>query len=210
MPLSRCVSPHRLMLLIIVSLLQIQPLSAQVTARVAGTVRDPSGSVVVGVTVTALNTETGVRQTSTTDERGSYAFPGLAVGHYELNATQRGFKDYRQTGLTLDVNTALKIDITLQLGSQTERVTVNTAAVQVETTNTQMGEVITGTKMTTVPLNGRSYTDLLALQPGVARSPQVNMARTRCSNSVWSSSTSPTTRSSTIRVEISITGPSAT
>ena len=149
-------------------LLLIQPLSAEVTARVAGTVKDPSGSVVVGVSVTAQNTETGVKQTTGTDEAGFYAFPALAVGHYELNVRQRGFKDYRQTGLTLDVNTALRIDVTLELGSQTEQVTVNTAAVQVETTNTQMGEVITGTKMTTVPLNGRSYTDLLALQPGVA------------------------------------------
>src|SRR5947208_798838 len=101
-------------------LLLIQPLSAEVTARVAGTVKDPSGSVVAGVSVTAQNTETGVKQTTVTDEAGFYAFPALAVGHYELNVRQRGFKDYRQTGLTLDVNTALRIDVTLELGSQTE------------------------------------------------------------------------------------------
>jgi hypothetical protein len=138
-----------------------------VTARISGTVRDPSGAIVVGVSVNAVNTETGAKATTTTDAQGFYAFPALPVGHYTIEVNQKGFKNFKETGLILDVNTALRVDVTLELGTTTEQVTINSAPIQVETTSTQMGEVINGTKMTTVPLNGRSYTDLLALQPGV-------------------------------------------
>ena len=143
-------------------------LLADVTARISGTVTDPTSAVIIGATVTAINTETGAKETTTTDTQGFYAFPALAVGYYTVEVNQKGFKEFRETGLVLDVNTALRVDIKLELGTATEQVTINSAAVQVETTSTQMGEVITGTKMTTVPLNGRSYTDLLALQPGVS------------------------------------------
>jgi hypothetical protein len=140
---------------------------AAVTARISGTVRDPSGAVVGGVAVTAISTDTGIKQLARTDTQGFYSFPSLPVGHYDLEVRASGFKEYKQTGIILDVNTALTVDVPLELGSASQEVTVNAAAVQVETTNTQMGEVISDTKMTTVPLNGRSYTDLLALQPGV-------------------------------------------
>jgi hypothetical protein len=138
-----------------------------VTGRISGTVKDPSGAVIPDVQVTVVNTETGIVQTSRTDSQGFYAFPSLQVGHYNLEVRHPGFKDYKQAGLMLDVNTALLADIQLTLGANTEQVTVNASVVQVETTNTQMGELIGSTKMTTLPLNGRSYTDLLALQPGV-------------------------------------------
>ena len=140
---------------------------ASVTGRISGSVKDPTGAVVPGATVTALNTDTGLRETLRTDAQGFYAFLSLPVGHYDLQVQQQGFRDYRQTGLTLDVNTALLVDVILQLGAETQQVTVSANIAQVETTNTQMGELITSNKMTTLPLNGRSYTDLLALQPGV-------------------------------------------
>ena len=138
-----------------------------VTGRISGTVKDPTGAVVPGAQITVLETLTGIKSATATDTAGYYSFPSLPVGHYDLEVKTSGFKDFRQTGLILDVNTALTVDIPLELGEASQEVTVNAAAVQVETTNTQMGEVITDTKMTTVPLNGRSYTDLLALQPGV-------------------------------------------
>jgi hypothetical protein len=140
---------------------------AAVTGRISGTVKDPTGALVPSAEVTALETQTGIRTATKTDAQGSYSFPSLPVGHYELEVRSSGFKDYKQTGLILDVNTALLIDVPLQIGEASQEVTVNAAAVQVETTNTHMGEVISDAKMTTVPLNGRSYTDLLALQPGV-------------------------------------------
>ena len=138
-----------------------------VTGRISGTVKDPTGALVPNAQVTALETQTGVKTETRSDTAGFYSFPSLPVGPYELQVKASGFKEYKQTGLVLDVNTALLVDVALQLGEATQEVTVAAAAVQVETTNTQMGEVITENKMTTVPLNGRSYTDLLALQPGV-------------------------------------------
>ena len=139
-----------------------------VTGRISGTVKDPTGAVVPNAQVTVIETQTGIKYAATTDVQGTYAFPSLPVGHYDLEVKTSGFRDFKQTGLILDVNTALTVDIPLELGPASQEVTVNAAAVQVETTNTQMGEVISDSKMTTVPLNGRSYTDLLALQPGVA------------------------------------------
>jgi hypothetical protein len=138
-----------------------------VTGRISGTVKDPTGAVVPSAQITVVETQTGIKTESKTDSAGFYSFPSLPVGHYELEVKASGFRDFKQTGLILDVNTALTIDIPLELGPASQEVTVNAAAVQVETTNTEMGEVISEAKMTTVPLNGRSYTDLLALQPGV-------------------------------------------
>src|SRR3984885_7670023 len=142
------------------------PIFAAVTARISGTVKDPSGALVGGASLTANNTDNGMKGGVRADGQGFYSFPSLPVGHYDIEVQASGFKIYRQKGLVLDVNTALTVDVALELGSASQEVTVQAQQVQVETTNTQMGEVISDAKMTTVPLNGRSYTDLLALQPG--------------------------------------------
>jgi hypothetical protein len=143
------------------------PVWAGVTGTIAGTITDASGAAVVGATVKAVQTETGITQTVHTDDRGYYSFLALAIGHYDLEVTQSGFKDYQQKGLAIDVNTALRVDVSLQVGGVTQHVEVTAAGVHAETTNTQMGELIGSSKVTAIPLNGRSYTDLLALQPGV-------------------------------------------
>ena len=140
----------------------------QVFGRISGTAKDPTGSVVPSVSVTAACAETGIKSVTLTDVQGFYAFPSLPVGHYEVRASAPGFKDFTVTGLTLDVNSALLVDIPLSLGSQAEHISVEAAALQVETTSTQMGEVVSGDSITSIPLNGRSYLGLLALQPGVA------------------------------------------
>jgi hypothetical protein len=143
---------------------------ASVTGSISGTVTDPTGAIIPGVSVVALDTDTGIQTSTQTNAAGFYNFPALPTGHYEIRITETGFEEYRQTGLVIDVNTALRIDATMKVGSVNQEVSVTSTAVHVETTNTQMGEVIGNTKMTTLPLNGRSYTDLLALQPGVAPS----------------------------------------
>jgi hypothetical protein len=142
-------------------------LFAGVTASISGTVTDPSGAVVAGATVTATNIDTGVATTQTTNASGFYSFQSLALGNYTIDVNQPGFKEYAQTGLVLDVNSALTVDVKLQVGAATEKVEVSSNALHVDTESTQMGEVITGREMTDVPLVTRSYTDLLALQPGV-------------------------------------------
>jgi Carboxypeptidase regulatory-like domain len=143
-------------------------LIAGVTASISGTVTDATGAVVVGATVTATNVDTSVATTQTTNGQGFYSFQALPLGKYTLDVQQTGFKGYRQTGLVVDVNSALVVDVALQVGAAAEKVEVSSAALHVDTESTQMGEVITGKEMVDVPLVSRSYTDLLTLQPGVA------------------------------------------
>src|SRR5580692_631978 len=142
--------------------------SASITGSISGVVLDKSGAVVAGATVVATDTLTGVQTTQKTDAKGFYNLPTLAVGTYNLEITQVGFKTYRQIGIVIDANSALRVDASLAIGSISEKVEVSTEAAQVETQSTQMGEVIEGSKMTSVPLNGRNFIDLLALQPGVS------------------------------------------
>jgi hypothetical protein len=144
---------------------------AGVTASISGTVKDASGAAIAAATVTATNTETGIATVQSTNSQGFYSFQSLALGKYTVDIQQKGFKAYRQTAITLDVNSALTVDAALQVGQTTEKVEVAADALHVETVTSQMGEVIEGKEMTDVPLVTRSYTDLLALQPGVVSSP---------------------------------------
>jgi len=145
-------------------------LIAGIAASISGTVTDPSGAVIAGATVVATNFDTAVVTTVTTNAQGFYSFQELPLGKYSITVTQAGFKSYVQTGIMLDVNDALVIDVALQVGQTTEKVEVLSSALHVDTESTQMGEVVTGKEMTDVPLVSRSYTDLLTLQPGVAPS----------------------------------------
>ncbi|HKN62264.1 MAG TPA: hypothetical protein VJW93_13865, partial [Candidatus Acidoferrales bacterium] len=90
------------------------------------------------------------------------------IGRYDLDVASGGFRPYRRTSVIIDANSALLIDVVLEVGQKSDTVTVSDAAIHAETASSQMGELVTGAAMTAVPLNGRSYTDLLALQPGVA------------------------------------------
>ncbi len=123
--------------------------------------------MIPGAAVVLLCEETGVQQVATTNSDGSYVFAALPAGDYEIEINLSGFKPYRQVGLSLGATSALHVDAKLELGAKTEAVTVSEAGVRVETSSTQMGEAVNGTKIASVPLNGRSYTDLLALQPGI-------------------------------------------
>ncbi len=135
-----------------------------------GTIADPSGTAVPGAMVTLTETATGEKQTIATDGHGFYSFQNLPIGRYDLEVDAPGFKPLRRTGIAIDVNSKVVVDATLVIGEKTEAITVSESAAHVETADTQMGQVITGKQMTAVPLNGRSYTDLLALQSGVVPS----------------------------------------
>ena len=141
--------------------------SAQVGGSLSGTVRDESGAVIPGATVTATNTGIGTTFTTITDAQGLYSFPKLPVGRYDVTIQLEGFKPQKRTGLAVDADAALQLNVTLDVGEQSETVTVTANAVHVETASTQLGEVVPSPTMTTLSLNGRSYTDLLAIQPGV-------------------------------------------
>jgi hypothetical protein len=161
---------HFLARLFIVVLVQLLALVvwAGVGGSISGTVKDPSGAVVPRATVAATNADTGIRRTVTTDANGAYSFSSLPIGRYDLDVGSAGFRPYRRTGVVIDANSALLIDVVLEVGQKSDTITVSDAAIHAETASSQMGELVTGAAMTAVPLNGRSYTDLLALQPGVA------------------------------------------
>ena len=158
---------HATILTIFAFLIAAQVAWGSVTGSISGVVHDSSGAVIPGLQVIAQNTGTGIQWTSTTDSRGFYTFQALPVGTYDIKADKEGFKGFLESGLVLTVNAALTVDISLAVGKVVENVTVASNAVHVEETSTQMGEVIDSEKITAVPLVTRSYTDLLALQPGV-------------------------------------------
>jgi len=140
---------------------------AQVGGSLTGTIKDPSGGVVPGATVTVANTVLGTTFTATTDGQGLYSFPKLPVGRYDVTVQLDGFQTQKRTGIAVDADGAVQINVTLEVGGQSETVTVSVNAIRVDAVSTQLGEVVPSTTMTTLSLNGRSYTDLLAIQPGV-------------------------------------------
>lgn len=142
-------------------------LHAAVTGSISGTITDQTGSVIPGVTVIVTNTAQNVQTKATTDSKGDFTFPSLPVGHYDLKTESPGFKPQSRRELAVDLDSHLEVDLSLELAVQVEEVTVAENVAHVETQSTQVGEVVTGTQMTSVALNGRSYTDLLALQPGI-------------------------------------------
>ena len=141
--------------------------AAQVGGSLSGTVKDSTGGVIPGATVSLMNTAIGTALSGVTDAQGHYSFPNLPVGRYDLTVTLEGFKPQKRTGLAVDADSRVQIDATLEVGDQTETVTVVENAIRVETASTQLGEIVPATQMTALSLNGRSYTDLLPIQPGV-------------------------------------------
>ncbi|MFP5228924.1 MAG: carboxypeptidase regulatory-like domain-containing protein [Acidobacteriota bacterium] len=159
--------PARLLALALLLSLAAMPAFAKVTGTISGTVRDPQGAVIPGTTVQLTNTQTGVVQTMETDEAGFYNFAAVDVGTYSISFTKSGFSEFRETNLIVNVDTSLSVDANLQVGSSQEQVTVTSSSARVDTETSQIGEVIGAKEMTDLPLNGRAFTDLLALQPGV-------------------------------------------
>ena len=141
--------------------------AAQVGGSLSGVVKDPSGGVIPGVSVTATNTTLGTMFTHDDRWTGAVLVPEAARRRYEVTMQIDGFKPQKRTGIQVDADSALQINVTLELGEQSETVTVSVNAVRVDTVSTQLGEVVPAATMTSLSLNGRSYTDLLSIQPGV-------------------------------------------
>jgi hypothetical protein len=159
---------------LVLALLSATLLLASVGGRIVGTITDPSGAVLQKAEVTATNLATGVVQTTTTGDGGTYAFPVLPVGRYSIQVSFPRFTTYTRENILVDADSSLVMDATLQSGAQSQTVNVTDSQVHVDTTSTQLGDVISGRQMTAVPLNGRSFTDLLSLQPGVAPVTSIN------------------------------------
>jgi hypothetical protein len=149
-------------------------LVASVNGRIIGSVTDVSGAVIQKATVTATDFATGVVETTRTGDGGAYTFPVLPVGRYSITVSFPRFASYTRSDIVLDADSSLVVDAVLQSGGQSQTVTVTDSQLPVDTTSTQLGDVITGRQMTAVPLDGRSFTDLLSLQPGVAPATSIN------------------------------------
>ena len=161
-------------LLFVVLLLATGIVKAQGTATgaISGTVNDASGAVIGDAAVQVRNVGTGQARSITTDGQGRYRVPELGIGDYEITAAKMGFNTERRTGITLTVGSNLVIDFQLPVGQQTQTVTVEGQASTVETQSTALGVLVESKQIRELPLNGRNFTQLIALNPGVTQIPQ--------------------------------------
>ncbi len=155
------------MKLLCLSLLGSICLHAQVAAAISGTVTDPSGAIVPSSKITISNSATGAVRETATDASGRYDAPALPAGQYEIRASKAGFTDQLRTGVNLAVGQVATVDMKLQLGQSTEAVTVDADAAMVSAATSDMSGLVGGRLIKDLPLNGRSYDELLTLNPGV-------------------------------------------
>ena len=144
------------------------PLWADIAGSISGYVRDRSGAVLPGASVSAVQAATGYTRNATSDSAGQYIFLVLPPGRYKLTASARNFEKGVIEDVDVKVNDALHFDFMLQVGNVNESVSVDASAVQVQTTSSALGTTIETSQILALPLNGRSFLDLLSLQAGVS------------------------------------------
>ena len=130
-------------------------------AQVSGNVTDPTGGAIANAQVRMIETEKQAVHSTVTDAQGQYVLPGLPVGPYRLEVTVSGFKDYAQTGIVLQVNNNVQINVPMQVGSLAEKVEVNATASMVETKENSISSVVDQRGINDLPLNGRQATQLI-------------------------------------------------
>src|SRR5690348_10861512 len=140
---------------------------AQVSATLAGTVKDQSGAAIQGAAVSAISVDTGVKRATMTDSQGRYQLVSLPAGEYEVRATRSGFAQQRRTGIQLLVNQSATVDMELQVGSPTMQIAVNGDAPLVNVSTSDVSGLVGPQQVRDLPLNGRSYDLLATLNPGV-------------------------------------------
>lgn len=141
--------------------------AADVNGRIRGTVTDPQNAVLPGITVTAINQATGVKFNTKTNADGSYLFGELPIGTYTITVAAPGFKSFKATGIVINIDQEYVESVHLNLGETTETLEVAADAVQVNTTDMQLNNVVTSSQMEELPLIGRNFTQLELTLPGV-------------------------------------------
>ena len=139
----------------------------QITGNIRGTVQDPSGAVVQSAQVSAQQVETGLRRSANTDRTGNYLLLELPVGHYRIEVQAKGFQKYLREGVSLNVNETASVPIRLAVGAGTEQILVTADAQLIESSSTTMGKTVLEREVLDLPLNGRNFSQLGLLQPGV-------------------------------------------
>ena len=159
----------RILSILVLTLLLTCPMLGQqgASAGIYGSVLDSQGAAMPGAKFTLLHVTTNQVRTTTTDTAGEFRFPLLPVGDYQITVEQPGFKKYEQTGLQLQVNDNVKVDVKLEVGEVSTQLTVEASAATVETSNATIKEVVDSRRVVDLPLNGRNLADLTLLVPGV-------------------------------------------
>jgi hypothetical protein len=157
-----------LVLIFGVAFLNSAPLFAQGTAgKIVGTVTDQSGGAIAGATVIVTDMDRNVPRTLTADPSGEYSAPNLLPGNYKVRGEAKGFKAFERSGVFLEVNGEVRVDLVMQPGEVSQTITVNESAPMVETTNAELGATLQASIIEDIPLNGRNFENLLQLNPGV-------------------------------------------
>ena len=148
-------------------LLTTAGLAQTTSTSILGTVTDASGASIAGAKVTATNVNTGVPLSTVTTDTGDYAFPLLQVGDYAVAVEHPGFKAETRKGIVLQVNEKFRVDFRLQVGSQTEQVTVTAEAANLRTDEASLGGTVEQRRLVELPMNGRNVGNFAVLNPGV-------------------------------------------
>lgn len=148
------------------------PLFSQTNqGRISGGVFDQTGGAILGATVVVTDVARGVTQTLTTDSAGQYSAPNLTPSTYTVSGEAKGFKTVEHTGVLVQVGEDIRVDLTLQPGEQTQKITVTAEVPLVETTSAALGGALSNDTINDLPLNGRNFEDLITLRPGVMMYP---------------------------------------
>ena len=142
----------------------------QITGTLFGTVQDPQGAAIPGAAVKAINVDTGITRSVTSDAQGQYRVEYLAVGNYSLEVTEAGFKKFVQKNVVITVDQTLRVDATLTIGQQSETVTVSDRPPLINTSTAEIGRTVQADEITGLPLVNRNVYTQLTLTPGVQTS----------------------------------------
>jgi hypothetical protein len=153
--------------ILILIFLSAVPVCAQVSAIVSGSVTDPTGATVPAAAVSAKNVDTGAARSTVSDAEGHYQFFSLPVGQYEIHASKTGFTEEIRTGIHLAVGQSATVDLNLRVGESSQQVTIKGDAPIVAVTTANISGLVGEQQIKNLPLNGRSYDELLTLNPGV-------------------------------------------
>src|SRR5215472_3022546 len=145
----------------------ISTASAQTLGEITGEVKDPSGAVAPGASITATNTDTNVARTTVTNAAGVYSFPALVPGPYQVKVEAPGFQPVVRTNIELQVQQTARVDFTLTVGQTTQTIEVSGAVQLLTTEGATVGTVIDEKRIVDLPLNGRDFLQLVALSPNV-------------------------------------------
>ncbi len=162
-------APLRWSFVLAVSLILASVALAQDTASITGTVTDQSGAAIPGAQVTVKNSQQGISRAANSNGSGDFLFSALPIGSYDVAVTATGFKNYQATNVVLQVAQKARIDVALQIGAAAEVVTVEGASVaQVQTQSSELSGTVSGKEIEQLQLNGRNFTQLVTLVPGVS------------------------------------------